>query len=183
MEMTGTSVVPAAPDTVWRALNDPAVLKDCIAGCESIEADGENSYTMILAAKVGPVAARFKGKMRLADIDPPRSYTLHFEGSGGVAGFAKGEGRVMLVPAGDASTTLEYVAKAQVGGKIAQVGSRLIDGVARKMAEDFFARLVATVSPAPAVTAPAPRRSLGVVYAVVGILVLLALLLWWRSAT
>src|SRR5205807_1520199 len=115
MEMTGTREVPAAADTVWRALNDPAVLKECIAGCESIEADGENSYKMVMAAKVGPVAARFTGKMRLADIDPPRSYTLHFEGSGGVAGFAKGEGRVTLVPTGPESTKLDYVAKAQVG--------------------------------------------------------------------
>lgn len=194
MEMTGTRDVPAAPESVWSALNDPAVLKDCIAGCESLEADGEHSYKMVLAAKVGPVAARFTGKMRLADIDPPRSYTLRFEGSGGVAGFAKGEGRVTLVPTDRDSTKLEYVAKAQVGGKLAQVGSRLIDGVAQKMAEDFFERFVASVTP-PSVAAPViavagreraatPRLRRGVIYAVVaGVVVLLLIVLLLRRAS
>lgn len=192
MEMKGTSDLPVTPDAVWRALTDPAVLKECIAGCESIEPSGENAYKMVLAAKVGPVAARFTGKMRLADIEPLRSYTLHFEGSGGAAGFARGEGRVMLVPTGSASTKLEYVAKAQVGGKLAQVGSRLIDGVARRMAEDFFARFVASVNPpaaAPAAAHLPPIRVDGerahrgarrVAYVVAAsVVVLLAILLYW----
>ena len=197
MEMTGTRDIPTAADAVWHALNDPAVLKECIAGCESIEADGENSYKMVLAAKVGPVAARFAGKMRLADIDAPRSYTLHFDGSGGVAGFVKGEGRVRLVSVAPDATRLEYTAKAQVGGKLAQVGSRLVDGVAQKLAEDFFTRFVALVTPAPAVDAPAvdtpavvvqdvatpvPARSRATVYAVVaGVVALFAIVWWWRG--
>ena len=150
---------------------------------------------MVVAAKVGPVAARFAGKMRLADIDPPRSYTLHFEGSGGVAGFAKGESRVALVPIGPDATRLEYTAKVQVGGKLAQVGSRLVDGVAQKMAEDFFERFVASVSRPPVATPlldappaavvvdekvpPVARRSRALVYAVVaGVMALLAIALW-----
>ncbi|MFI5227424.1 MAG: CoxG family protein [Gemmatimonadales bacterium] len=191
--MTGTSDVPAAPDAVWCALNDPAVLRACIAGCESLEPTGEHSYAMVLAAKVGPVAARFTGTMRLADIDPPRSYTLRFEGSGGVAGFAKGEGRVTLVPTGGDSTKLEYVATAQVGGKLAQIGSRLIDGVAHKMANDFFERFVASVSPPPVAAplvaaadnprAPTFRHWRGLGYAVIASLfVLLAIMLFRRGA-
>lgn len=194
MEMTGTREMPAPTEAVWRALNDPAVLKECIAGCESIQADGSDSYKMVLATKVGPVAARFAGKMRLAELEPQRSYSLHFEGSGGVAGFAKGEGRVTLVPTGPDATRLEYVAKAQVGGKLAQVGSRLIDGAAHRMAEDFFERFALAVSPAstvdarvasPADAIPAPtghgsRRGAYIVLAIATIVVLALL---WRVAT
>src|SRR5438309_6228785 len=104
MEMTGSRAVPAPVDKVWVALNDPDTLKGCIPGCESIEPDGENAYRMVMAAKVGPVSARFTGKMRLSDIDAPRAYTLRFEGSGGIAGFVNGEARVTLVPEGDVTT-------------------------------------------------------------------------------
>ena len=193
MEMTGTREMPAATDAVWRALNDPSVLKECITGCESIEADGADSYTMVLAAKVGPVAARFSGKMRLEQIEPGRSYELHFEGTGGPAGFAKGQGRVTLVPTGPDATRLEYVARAQVGGKLAQIGSRLIDGAAQRMAEDFFERFVASMSPAtaemqPAVAvdtaaAPVRRRSRRVLYTAIAVVAaVVGIALVWRAA-
>ena len=137
MEMTGEQLIPLSQDVTWKALNDPAVLKDCIPGCESIERTGDNAYDVVLTAKVGPVSAKFKGKMAVTDADPPRQYTLGFEGQGGVAGFAKGEATVKLVPEGD-STRLSYSAKASVGGKLAQVGARLIDGVAKQLAGKFF---------------------------------------------
>ena len=137
MEMTGEQLVPLSQDATWKALNDPAVLKDCIPGCESIERTGDNAYDVVLTAKVGPVSAKFKGKMTVTDADPPRQYTLAFEGQGGVAGFAKGEATVKLAPEGD-STRLSYSAKASVGGKLAQVGARLIDGVAKQLSGKFF---------------------------------------------
>ena len=138
MEMTGEQVVPLSQQATWNALNDAAVLKDCIPGCESIEQVGPEEYQLVMTAKVGPVSARFKGKMTLEDVSPPAGYTIKFEGQGGVAGFAKGEARVELTPA-DGNTQLRYAAKAMIGGKLAQVGARLIDGVAKKMAEQFFA--------------------------------------------
>jgi carbon monoxide dehydrogenase subunit G len=153
MEFIGAQDVPAPQERVWNALNDPDILRVCIPGCESIDADGENVYRIALAAKVGPVSARFAGKMRMEDIDAPRACTLRFEGNGGVAGFVNGEARVSLSPAADESTTLSYVAKAHVGGKLAQVGSRLVDGAARKQTEEFFARFVEAVRPAVAATA------------------------------
>ena len=137
MEMTGEQLVPLPQEATWAALNDPEVLKDCIPGCESITRTADQEYEVLLTAKVGPVSAKFKGKMTVADADPPRAYTLRFEGQGGVAGFARGEATVSLSPEGDA-TRLAYVAKATVGGKLAQVGSRLIDGVARQLAGKFF---------------------------------------------
>ncbi len=126
---------------MWEALNDPAALKACIPGCESMERIGDDEWRATVAAKVGPVSAKFSGKMRLTDIVPPTSYTLKFEGQGGAAGFANGEARVTLVPAPDDQTTLTYSARAQVGGKLAQIGSRLIDGAAAKLADDFFAQI------------------------------------------
>jgi carbon monoxide dehydrogenase subunit G len=137
MEMTGEQLIPVSQAETWKALNDPAVLKDCIPGCESIERTGDNEYEVLLTAKVGPVSAKFKGKMTVADADPPNSYRLMFEGQGGVAGFAKGEATVSLAPEGK-GTRLAYTAKAAVGGKLAQVGSRLIDGVAKQLAGKFF---------------------------------------------
>ena len=137
MEMTGEQLIPLPQEATWKALNDTAVLKDCIAGCESIEQSGDNEYQIIMTARVGPVSAKFKGKMTLADVQPPDSYRIVFEGQGGVAGFAKGEASVKLSP-GDGGTHLAYTAKAMIGGKLAQVGSRLIDGVAKKIASDFF---------------------------------------------
>ena len=165
MEMTSTRSVPAPVDAVWTALNDPAVLKACIPGCDSIEPDGDNAYRIALAARIGPVAAKFTGRMQLADIDAPNGYTLTFDGQGGGAGFAKGDAKVSLAPVENgASTTLSYTVKAQVGGKIAQIGSRLVDGAAQKLADDFFARFSdavaakAGVAPVPAAAAPAPTE-------------------------
>jgi carbon monoxide dehydrogenase subunit G len=151
MEMQSARDVPAPVPTVWTALNDPAFLKDCIPGCETIEADGENAYRISMAARIGPVAAKFNGRMQLADIDPPKGYTLSFEGQGGAAGFAKGAAKVGLVPAENGqATTLSYTVNAQVGGKIAQIGSRLVDGAAQKLADDFFARFSDKVAAATA---------------------------------
>ena len=137
MEMTGEQQIPLSQADTWKALNDPAVLKDCVPGCESIERTGDNEYEVVLTAKVGPVSAKFKGKMTVTDADPPRAYTLVFEGQGGVAGFAKGQATVTLTPEGK-GTRLSYSAKASVGGKLAQVGARLIDGVAKQLAGKFF---------------------------------------------
>jgi hypothetical protein len=137
MEMTGEQLIPVPQAEVWRGLNDPEVLKACIAGCESIEKVSDNEYKVVIVAAVGPVKAKFNGKLLLSDLNPPNSYSLSFEGSGGAAGFGKGGAQVSLKSEG-AGTRLSYSAKASVGGKLAQVGSRLIDGVARKMADDFF---------------------------------------------
>ena len=137
MEMTGEQLIALPQAATWKALNDPEVLKDCIPGCESITRLAENEYEVALTAKVGPVSAKFKGKMTVTDADPPNSYRLAFEGQGGVAGFAKGEATVKLNPQGN-NTQLTYAAKASVGGKLAQVGARLIDGVAKQLAGKFF---------------------------------------------
>lgn len=155
MELSNTRIVPASPPTVWEALNDPAVLKDCVPGCESFERSGENAYQLVMSARVGPVSARFNGRMTMTDIDAPNGYTLQFDGQGGAAGFASGEARVTLSPAGDSTTTLDYTAKAKVGGKIAQLGSRLIDGAAAKLADDFFTRFAERMASAPAEIASA----------------------------
>jgi carbon monoxide dehydrogenase subunit G len=147
------------------------MLKSCIPGCDSIEPDGQNAYRMQLAARVGPVSARFSGKMRMADIDAAeRAYTLRFEGTGGPAGFVNGEAHVTLTQAPDGTTTLAYVAKAQVGGKLAQVGSRLIDGAAHKMTDEFFAHFVeACVPPAPPVVIEPERKRPWTVYGVIAV--------------
>ena len=138
MEMTGEQRVPASQAEVWAALNDPEVLKGCVPGCESIERLTDTEYRVLMTARVGPVAAKFKGKMTLSDAKPPHAYALSFEGQGGVAGFAKGSASVELTPQGQAETLLRYQAKAHVGGKLAQVGSRLVDAAAQKVASDFF---------------------------------------------
>ena len=148
MEMTNSRVVPAPVAAVWQALNDPAALKACIPGCESLERIGDDEWQATVAARVGPVSARFTGKMRLTDSTPPTGYTLKFEGQGGAAGFANGEARVTLAPTANDETTLTYVAKAQVGGKLAQIGSRLIDGAAAKLADEFFEKFSAQFAPA-----------------------------------
>jgi uncharacterized protein len=150
MELSNTRIVPAPPDAVWAALNDPAVLKACVPGCESLERTGDDTYALVMSARVGPVSARFTGRMTMTDIDAPHGYTLNFEGQGGPAGFARGDARVTLAPEGERQTALTYVAKAQIGGKLAQVGSRLVNGVAAKMSDDFFARFVARFAPAEA---------------------------------
>jgi uncharacterized protein len=139
MEMEGSRVLAITQDQAWAALNDPEVLKASIPGCEKVEATGENRYAVVVAVKVGPLAAKFAGKIVLSDVNPPESYTLTFDGQGGAAGFGKGQAKVKLTPQGT-GCELNYSATAQVGGKLAQVGQRLIDGVARSMAEDFFKR-------------------------------------------
>lgn len=138
MEMTGEQLIALPQRATWDALNDTAVLMDCIPGCDSMDKQSDNEYLLTMTARVGPVSAKFKGKMTLSEMNPPDSYSLHFEGQGGVAGFAKGEAHVQLIPDGEA-TRLTYAVKASIGGKLAQVGARLIDGVAKKMAEQFFA--------------------------------------------
>ena len=145
--MTNSRVIPASPAAVWTALNDPSILQASIPGCESLERIGDNEWRAVVAAKVGPVSAKFSGTMRMIDPTPPTGYTLQFTGQGGAAGFASGEARVTLTPAENGHTLLTYAVKAQVGGKLAQIGSRLIDGAAAKMADDFFARFSARLAP------------------------------------
>jgi carbon monoxide dehydrogenase subunit G len=135
--MTGQQLVPLPQDKTWEALNDTEVLKACVPGCETLEKISDTQYELAIKSRIGPVSARFKGVMTLEDVDAPRGYTMIFEGQGGVAGFAKGQASVALTPEGE-GTLLSYSVKAMVGGKIAQLGARLIDGVARKLADDFF---------------------------------------------
>jgi carbon monoxide dehydrogenase subunit G len=137
MEMSAEQLVPASQQQTWDALNDPAMLKQCVPGCEAIDPIGENQYQVLMVARVGPVSAKFKGKLTLSDMQPPNSYSIAFEGQGGAAGFAKGGAHVRLSPQGE-STRLAYDVKASVGGKLAQIGSRLVDAAARKVADDFF---------------------------------------------
>ncbi len=139
MDMKGESRIEAPRAKVWDALNDPEVLKASIAGCEELEKTSDNTFTAKVRAKVGPVSARFTGEVTLKDIDPPNGYTIQGEGKGGAAGFAKGGADVRLEEDGDA-TILSYEVNATVGGKLAQIGSRLINSTARKMADDFFAK-------------------------------------------
>jgi uncharacterized protein len=145
MELTGEQIVPLPRERVWAALNDPEILKASVPGCESFERVEDNQFQMVMAATVGPIKARFKGKMVLTDLQPPQSYSLTFEGSGGAAGFGKGGAHVDLVSESSGATRLVYRSHAQVGGRLAQVGGRLIDGVARKMAEEFFGRFTAAL--------------------------------------
>ncbi len=139
MDMQGSRQLAITQQQAWDALNDPEVLKACIPGCDKVEATGENQYAIGMSVKVGPVAAKFAGKITLADIVAPTSYSINFEGQGGAAGFGKGNSAVNLV-SNDAGCELNYTVHASVGGKIAQLGQRLIDGVAKSMAEDFFKR-------------------------------------------
>jgi len=136
--MTGEQLIRATQADTWAALNDPAILKQCVPGCESIELTGDNEYAVLMTARVGPVSAKFKGRMTLSSIVAPNSYSIAFEGQGGVAGFAKGSADVSLSAAGH-DTRLAYKVKANVGGKLAQIGSRLVDAAANKVANEFFA--------------------------------------------
>lgn len=146
MDMTGEQIIPVPQQQVWEALNDPAILKDCISGCNLMEKVSDTEFQVGMTAAIGPVKAKFTGKLMLLNINPPNSYALAFEGSGGIAGFGKGTADVALSPDGS-GTRLTYSAKASVGGKLAQIGSRLIDGVARKMADDFFVKFNARIAP------------------------------------
>ncbi len=175
MDMKGEYRITASREKVWDALNDPEILKQCIAGCEELDKTSDTEFTARVHTRIGPVSAKFTGKVELSEIDPPNGYRISGEGQGGVAGFAKGGAAVKLTEDGDA-TVLTYEANATVGGKLAQIGSRLIDATARKMADDFFGKFAAAVGePAEAadaadadtpaaVTAPAsdaPAASLG----------------------
>ena len=138
MELNGERIIPASVDATWAALNDPEILKACIAGCETLERVGDDGFVAVVAMKIGPVSARFKGNLKLTNVNPPTSYTINFDGQGGVAGFGKGSADVSLMPISASATKLAYSARATVGGKMAQIGSRLIDATAGKITDDFF---------------------------------------------
>ncbi len=194
MDMSGEYTIPAPREKVWEALNDPEVLKQCIDGCQSLEKTSDTEFEAKVTAKVGPVKATFNGKVNLSDIDPPNGYTISGEGQGGVAGFAKGGAEVRLSGEGS-ETVLNYEANAEVGGKLASVGSRLVLGVAKKTADDFFSKFsdivgggeeaaeapaeAAPAAPEPA-SAPAEKPKAGVSPAVwvAGAIVVIAVAAW-----
>lgn len=147
MELTGQQIISRPIAEVWAALNDPAILQQCLPGCDTFELTGENQYKVVMAATVGPIKAKFTGKLRLSDIQPPLSYKLAFDGSGGAAGSGKGKADVHLSEVSE-GTLLSYSVSATVSGRLAQVGARLIDGVAKKMADQFFARFKNLLEPA-----------------------------------
>jgi carbon monoxide dehydrogenase subunit G len=149
MDMTGEERIEASRETVWAALNDADVLRQCIPGCEALEKLSDTEMTARVKLKVGPVSASFAGKVTLSDVDPPTGYRIAGEGSGGVAGYAKGSALVRLIEDG-AATVLKYEVKADVGGKLAQLGGRLIDATARKLAGEFFSKFTQVVGPPPA---------------------------------
>ncbi len=146
LDMNGEYVLPVSRAAVWSALNDPKLLQQCIPGCESLEQISETEFAVVARLAVGPVKARFKGKVRLQNLDPPQSYTIVGEGEGGIAGFAKGNAAVVLAEA-DCGTKLNYRAQAQIGGKLAQLGQRLVAGTAKKIADLFFANFAAALAP------------------------------------
>lgn len=149
MELKSQRLIAASRERTWLALNDPEVLKACIAGCEALEAEGEQALVATVAVRIGPVSARFKGRIQLSDVHAPERYTLNFEGQGGAAGFGKGSAQVQLdIDEATGGTCLRYEARAQVGGRLAQVGSRLVDAAAAKLADDFFAAFEQLLSPA-----------------------------------
>jgi carbon monoxide dehydrogenase subunit G len=139
MTMNGEAVLPADRNKVWAALNDPEVLKACIPGCQELEKVSDTEFQATVRAAVGPVKATFKGRVQLLDLDPPNGYRIAGEGQGGVAGFAKGGANVRLEDADGGGTRMTYDVEAQIGGKLAQLGGRLINGVAKKYADEFFA--------------------------------------------
>ena len=158
MEFAGEYLIAAPRQTVWDALTDPEILKQCIPGCDTLEMTSDTQMTATVTAKVGPVKATFKGAITLADIDPPNGYTISGQGKGGAAGFAKGGAKVSLEDADGGGTLLRYEVEAMVGGKLAQIGSRLIDATAKKMSREFFgafAQIVAVEDTTPAQAAPA----------------------------
>ncbi|MFM1881315.1 MAG: hypothetical protein RLZZ344_1549 [Pseudomonadota bacterium] len=145
MQMQGNRQLRATADQAWQALNDPEILKACIPGCDRFEATGELAYALGVSIKIGPVSAKFSGKVTLDEVNPPVSYVLHFEAQGGVAGFGKGSSKVRLEPNAE-GVMLVYEVSSQVGGKLAQVGQRLIDAAAKSLAEDFFKRFEAALA-------------------------------------
>lgn len=190
MDLQASRQLAVTRQQAWDALNDPEVLKLCIPGCDKVQATEPGRYVVGVAVKIGPVSARFNGKITLGDMDPPTGYTLTFDGQGGAAGFGKGTAKVTLAP-NDAGCELSYTVHAQVGGKIAQLGQRLVDGAARSMAEDFFKRFdnemqrrfppptaatAAAAAPLP-VTVPGARVPQWVWVAGAAVL----LLVWWLA--
>lgn len=156
--MTGERLLPVDQATAWRALNDPLLLQRAIPGCESLLANSAGGYDLVLTAAIGPVRARFKGSMQLADVSVPESCTIQFEGQGGPAGFARGNAKVLLAQTAARQTRVRYFVSAQIGGRLAQVGSRLVDAAALAMADQFFgsfSALLPAESAAAAVTSPA----------------------------
>jgi carbon monoxide dehydrogenase subunit G len=145
--MNGEVQLAAPPQTVWEKLNDTETLKACIPGCEQLDKTAENEMQAVATVKIGPVKAKFKGKVTLSDLDPPNGYKISGQGDGGVAGFAKGGATVKLT-AKDGGTLLTYDVDAQIGGKLAQLGQRLVNGAAKKVADDFFANFAKAVNPA-----------------------------------
>ncbi len=181
MEMTGEYRIEAPRAEVWRALNDPEILRQCIPGCEEIEKKSDTEFVAKVTAKVGPVKARFTGKVTLSDLDPPAGYTISGEGQGGAAGFAKGGAEIRLEEDGGA-TVLRYTAKASVGGKLAQIGSRLVDATAKKMSDEFFGKFAEIVgageeAPAEEVAEAAPRRGVSPLVWAAGIIAVVVILL------
>jgi hypothetical protein len=146
MTMSGEYQLTAAPQTVWEKLNDTATLKACIPGCEQLDKTSDTEFQAVATTKIGPVKAKFKGKVTLSEIDPPNGYRISGQGDGGVAGFAKG-GAVVKLAAKDGGTLLTYTVEAQIGGKLAQLGQRLINGAAKKVADDFFKNFATAVNP------------------------------------
>ena len=186
MDMTGEFRLPVPRERVWEALNDPEILRECVPGCESLERISESEFNAKMLSKVGPVKAKFATKLIISEPNPPVSYSISGEGKGGAAGFAKGGAEVSLIEDG-AETVLRYSAKFQVGGKLAQVGSRLVDGTARKMADDFFGRfaelLTVATDPEEAIAPQpeAPTNHSKRVAAVVGLALIVALVIWALS--
>ena len=156
MTMNGEVQLAATPETVWEKLNDPATLKACIPGCEQLDKLSDTEMQAVATVKIGPVKAKFKGKVTLSDLDPPHGYKISGQGDGGVAGFAKGGATVKLTPK-DGGTLLTYDVDAQIGGKLAQLGQRLVNGAAKKVADDFFANFAAAVNPKAAKRSWIPR--------------------------
>jgi carbon monoxide dehydrogenase subunit G len=160
MDMTGERLIAADRDRVWSALNDTEILKFCIPGCETLESSSPTAMRAVAAIKLGPISAKFSGDIELSDIDPPNGYTISGQGAGGVAGFAKGSAQVSLIEQ-EGGTLLRYTVKAQIGGKIAQLGARLIDSTAKSMAEQFFTKFANRLVPMTADTPPAAQPASG----------------------
>src|ERR1700723_1194016 len=146
MTMNGEVQLNATREAVWAKLNDAEVLKACIPGCEQLDKTSDTEFQAVATVKIGPVKAKFKGRVTLSDLDPPKSYKISGQGDGGVAGFAKGGATVTLAEK-DGGTLLSYAVEAQIGGKLAQIGQRLVNGAAKKLADDFFKNFAATVAP------------------------------------
>jgi hypothetical protein len=179
MQLVNHRTVPASIEATWAALNDPDMLKACIPGCESVERTSDHEFKVALTARVGPVSAKFNGRIALLDVVPPTSYRMSFEGKGGAAGFARGEASVALAPDGR-GTRIDYSATAQVGGKLAQIGSRLVDAAAAKVADDFFGCFVARVGEGAAAEA-VPARKPGAIgwRLAIAVAIIVAVALYW----